>query len=224
MTYSRAQEPPAEPLATRIGPRSAGRHIAKYLEGELPLGVGAKPDFGSLRRPMKRMILAMTAVMALACEARRHWRRFVQVRARGARAPASAAARPEPNASICSSVATPPSCGYADGVRRAALGKLIWHLYGAASPAAGIYYDQRTPTAWRCAICRRCVASGGVDPALQIHHYTKLFWINSSPYNNLTARKFVLKYAGSVFAAKAAVAPAPSSLKTARRSTSCSRA
>ena len=35
----------------------------------------------------------------------------------------------------------------------------------------------------------------GIDPATlaEIQRYTKLFWINTGPYNNLTARKFVLK-------------------------------
>ena len=35
----------------------------------------------------------------------------------------------------------------------------------------------------------------GVDPATldEITRYTKLFWINTGPYNNLTARKFVLR-------------------------------
>ena len=34
----------------------------------------------------------------------------------------------------------------------------------------------------------------GVDAATlaEIQRYTKLFWINNGPYNNLTARKFVL--------------------------------
>ena len=27
----------------------------------------------------------------------------------------------------------------------------------------------------------------------EIRRYTKLFWINSGPYNNVTARKFVLR-------------------------------
>src|SRR5262249_11330932 len=33
--------------------------------------------------------------------------------------------------------------------------------------------------------------------------YTKLFWINSGPYNNLTARKFVLRCSPADFAAAA---------------------
>src|SRR5918996_268841 len=34
----------------------------------------------------------------------------------------------------------------------------------------------------------------GVETAalMEIQRYTKLFWINNGPYNNLTARKFVL--------------------------------
>ena len=35
----------------------------------------------------------------------------------------------------------------------------------------------------------------GVDPAMlaEVQRYATLFWINNGPYNNLTARKFVLK-------------------------------
>src|SRR5262249_541437 len=36
-----------------------------------------------------------------------------------------------------------------------------------------------------------------------ITEYTKLFWINSGPYNNLTARKFVLTCTPEAFAAAA---------------------
>ena len=42
----------------------------------------------------------------------------------------------------------------------------------------------------------------GIDPATfaEIQRYTKLFWINNGPYNNLTARKFVLKTTPEAFA------------------------
>jgi len=45
----------------------------------------------------------------------------------------------------------------------------------------------------------------GVDPATlsEVQRYTKLFWINNGPYNNLTARKFVLTCAPEAFAAAA---------------------
>jgi dipeptidyl-peptidase-3 len=44
---------------------------------------------------------------------------------------------------------------------------------------------------------------GGIDPATleEIQRYTKLFWLNTGPYNNLTARKFVLKCTPAAFRA-----------------------
>ena len=61
----------------------------------------------------------------------------------------------------------------------------------------------------------------------EIQRYTKLFWINTGPYNNLTARKFVLKCTPEAFAAAAHAAheggrevPARG---RARRSTRCSK-
>ena len=47
-----------------------------------------------------------------------------------------------------------------------------------------------------------------VDPQTlaEIQRYTKLFWINTGPYNNLTARKFVLKCTPEAFAAAAPAA------------------
>jgi dipeptidyl-peptidase-3 len=73
---------------------------------------------------------------------------------------------------------------------------LIWHLYQAALAGRDIYIDQKH----RDALDMRSVIEGivahspGVDPAAlrEIQRYTKLFWINNGPYNNLTARKFVL--------------------------------
>src|ERR687892_233236 len=45
----------------------------------------------------------------------------------------------------------------------------------------------------------------GVETAalMEIQRYTKLFWINNGPYNNLTARKFVLQVSPQAFAAAA---------------------
>lgn len=94
---------------------------------------------------------------------------------------------------------------YADGF--AALTReekiLCWHLYQAALAGRDIYYDQRHRhnLAMRrmleaiVAHARpgrgpRQVPQGVLD---EIVRYTKLFWINTGPYNNLTARKFVLR-------------------------------
>ena len=46
----------------------------------------------------------------------------------------------------------------------------------------------------------------GIDPAsfAEIQRYTKYFWINNGPYNNLTARKFLMKATPAAFAAAVA--------------------
>ena len=88
---------------------------------------------------------------------------------------------------------------YADGFNELPLTEkvLVWHLYLAALAGRDIYYDQR----YRHNLAMRDILeeivshSSGIDPAAleEITRYTKLFWINSGPYNNLTARKFTLK-------------------------------
>ncbi len=98
------------------------------------------------------------------------------------------------------------------------------------SPAATSTTTSATRTASRCAACssRSSTHAAGIDPATlaEITRYTKLFWLNIGPYNNLTARKFVLTCTPEAFAAAArgrderrhASPPAPAS-----RSTSCWR-
>lgn len=74
---------------------------------------------------------------------------------------------------------------------------LVWHLYQASLAGRDIYYDQR----YRHALAMRdflealVLREAAIEPdaAREIWRYTKLFWINSGPYNNLTARKFVLE-------------------------------
>jgi dipeptidyl-peptidase-3 len=87
---------------------------------------------------------------------------------------------------------------YADGFR--ALPRrdklLIWHLSQAAVAGRDIYYDQRyTHNLEMREVLETIVTyAAGVDglPLDAIVAYTKLFWINTGPYNNLTSRKFVL--------------------------------
>lgn len=73
---------------------------------------------------------------------------------------------------------------------------LVWHLYQAALAGRDIYFDQRHALALEMrdlleAVLRHDV--GVPEPVLdEIRRYTKLFWINTGPFNNLTARKFVL--------------------------------
>ena len=101
---------------------------------------------------------------------------------------------------------------YADGFAALPVDQkiLIYHLYEAALAGRDIYYDQR----YRHSLEMRAVLeeivthAGEIDPATlaEIQRYTKLFWINTGPYNNLTARKFVLKCTPDAFAAAAASA------------------
>jgi dipeptidyl-peptidase-3 len=101
---------------------------------------------------------------------------------------------------------------YADGFHELSLDQkiLVWHLYCAALAGRDIYYDQRHARnlEMREILEEILTHADGIDPTVlaEIERYTKLFWINSGPYNNLTARKFVLKCTPEEFAAAAAQA------------------
>ena len=103
---------------------------------------------------------------------------------------------------------------YADGFEELALREktLIYHLYRAAIAGRDIYYDQRYEhnLVMRDVLEEIVTHAAGTDAATleAIWRYTKLFWINTGPYNNLTARKFVLKTTPGAFAAAAARAAA----------------
>ena len=88
---------------------------------------------------------------------------------------------------------------YADGFESLPLDQkvLIWHLYQAALAGRDIYYDQRyAPNLEMREVLEEILThESGIDPATlaEIQRYTKLFWLNTGPHNNLTARKFLLK-------------------------------
>jgi dipeptidyl-peptidase-3 len=88
---------------------------------------------------------------------------------------------------------------YADGFAKLPLRTkvLAWHLYQAALAGRDIYYDQRSASALEMRGLLEAILthSDDVEPATltELRRYTKLFWLNSGPYNHLTARKFVLK-------------------------------
>ena len=98
---------------------------------------------------------------------------------------------------------------YADGFTDLPLQEkiLVWHLYQAALAGRDIYYDQR----YRHNLNMRDILeevlthAEGIDAATvqELTRYAKLFWINSGPYNNLTARKFVLRLRLDAFIAAA---------------------
>jgi dipeptidyl-peptidase III len=98
---------------------------------------------------------------------------------------------------------------YADGFRGLPLGEkaLLWHLSRAAIAGRDIYYDQRYAHNLEMRDLLEVIVTHAelVDAATleEIQRYTKLFWINTGPYNNLTARKFVLRTTPAAFAAAA---------------------
>jgi dipeptidyl-peptidase III len=93
--------------------------------------------------------------------------------------------------------------GFGDLSRRERI--LVWHLSQAALAGRDIFYDQRYAHNLEMRDVLEAIVAhrDAVDPATfdAILRYTKLFWINTGPYNNLTARKFVLECAPEAFAA-----------------------
>src|SRR5262245_16552778 len=95
---------------------------------------------------------------------------------------------------------------YSDGFRDLPLREktLVWHLSRAAIAGRDIFYDQR----YAYNLTMRDVLEAIVthvdhlDPLAReaIWRYTKLFWINTGPFNNLTARKFVPECGRDAFA------------------------
>jgi dipeptidyl-peptidase-3 len=101
---------------------------------------------------------------------------------------------------------------YADGFSALPIDqkRLIYHLYQAAIAGRDIYYDQRYAhnLEMRDVLEEILTHPAGVpaDVLAEVQRYAKLFWINTGPYNNLTARKFVLKASPAAFAAAAQAA------------------
>ena len=101
---------------------------------------------------------------------------------------------------------------YADGFESLTLREktLVWHLYQAALAGRDIYYDQRYEhnLEMREVLEEIITHPAGIDAETldAIHTYTKLFWINTGPFNNLTARKFVVETTPARFGAAVAAA------------------
>ena len=103
---------------------------------------------------------------------------------------------------------------YADGFDRLSLTNkvLCWHLYQAAIAGRDIYYDQRYAhgLAMRQVLEAILEHPQRVEGAVlaEVRRYTKLFWINSGPFNNLTARKFVPAFTPDALAQAVGIAAA----------------
>jgi dipeptidyl-peptidase-3 len=101
---------------------------------------------------------------------------------------------------------------YADGFKALPLRQkiLAWHLYNAALAGRDIFYDQRYARGleMREVLEEIRTHADGIDAGTreEIARYTKLFWINNGPFNNLTARKFVLSCRPEAFRTAARLA------------------
>jgi len=95
--------------------------------------------------------------------------------------------------------------GFVDLSRRDKI--LIWHLTRAAIAGRDIFYDQRYAHNLEMRDVLEGILTHSTDvdreTLREVERYTKLFWINTGPYNNLTARKFALTCTPDAFAAAA---------------------
>jgi dipeptidyl-peptidase-3 len=98
---------------------------------------------------------------------------------------------------------------YADGFPALPLKDktLIWHLTQAAIAGRDIFYDQRYRHNLEMREVLEAILANpkGVDASAlkELQRYAKLFWINTGPYNNLTAQKFVLSITPEALASAA---------------------
>jgi dipeptidyl-peptidase-3 len=87
---------------------------------------------------------------------------------------------------------------------------LVYHLAQAAVAGRDIFYDQKHRNALEMRGVLEAIITHpeGIETQTlsDVDRYTKLFWINNGPYNNLTARKFVLKITPQAFATAAQTA------------------
>ena len=83
--------------------------------------------------------------------------------------------------------------------------KALPYLYQAVLAGRDIFYDQKHAHNLEMRDALEAIVShpDGVDKTTlaELTRYTKLFWINSGPYNNKSARKFVLTCTPDAFAA-----------------------
>ncbi len=163
-------------------------------------------------RHLRLLTAFMTVTILAACGGSPEGETAAPAPATGAATPASAA--DDPNRKYLLERVGDASVVqlYADGfaalpVREKAL---IYHLSQAAIAGRDIFYDQKHRHAleMRRTLEAILMHPQGIDPATlaAIEEYTKLFWINNGPYNNLTARKFVLTIQPAAFAAAAKTA------------------
>ena len=156
------------------------------------------------------ILLIAAAVFATGCSNQRN-----NEEGNGAAAPAAAAAAATERPYLLEQVDDAAVVQlYADGFSSLPLREktLVYHLYQAALAGRDIYIDQRHRNSLEMrSVFEQIIAHPqGVDAASlrEIQRYAKLFWVNNGPYNNLTARKFVLNLTPQALAAAVKAATA----------------
>jgi dipeptidyl-peptidase-3 len=159
----------------------------------------SKPE--SQKGKVKRVIAIMSIISSAACAGNS---------GSGGSAPAETAAPPERKYLLERVDDAAVVQLYADGFSELPLKEktLIWHLYQAALAGRDIFYDQRYAHGLEMRDVLEAIVrskNAGIEPATyaEVLRYAKLFWINSGPFNNLTARKFVLMCTPGALAAAA---------------------
>jgi dipeptidyl-peptidase-3 len=139
--------------------------------------------------------VAAVAVLAAGCSSQRNDEEGANGAAPAATAPAAATERRHLLEQVDDAAVVQL---YADGFSSLPLREktLIYHLYLAALAGRDIYIDQRHRNSLEIrGVFEQIVAHPqGIDAGTlrEVQRYAKLFWLNNGPYNNLTARKFVL--------------------------------
>jgi dipeptidyl-peptidase-3 len=155
------------------------------------------------------VLLIAAAVLATGCSSQRN-----DEEGNGAGAPAAAATATERPYLLEQIDDAAVVQLYADGFSSLPLREktLVYHLYQAALAGRDIYIDQkhRNSLEMRGVFEQIIAHPQGVDAASlrEIQRYAKLFWVNNGPYNNLTARKFVLNLTPQALAAAVKAATA----------------
>ena len=184
--------------------------FARFLASKLRRGLAVAVEGRRGGHKLTRFVLAMIVASAAACAREGDNGRPAGV---APPSPAPAAASTDNRKYLLERVDDAAVAQiYADGFDSLPLKEktLIWHLYQAAIAGRDIFFDQKHRNAleMRHILEQIVTHPQGIDqPALaDIQRYTKLFWINNGPYNNLTARKFVLKITPEAFATAARTA------------------
>jgi hypothetical protein len=207
----RAVQGPSRLRRPQVGwptrPRKARgtRRVPLRLRRRCLLQPAAGPALAVLKRPMQRLMLVMIALEALAAAAGSRRGQHGCVDHHGADCQLDSRLLEQVDEAAV--VQRMPTGSALPSKRRRSSGIST----RPRSPGATSTTINVLSTAWRCATCSGIVTHLRASMRRRSRRSTatpKLFWLNSGPFNNLTARKFVLRCTPDAFAAAAAAGSA----------------